>query len=143
MKYFFFILILVLLVSCREPDKEKMDFIKKLIDNPDDYEIIIKNSQYYQPGDYYFLREKIIPMMISHIKNYFTNKTFHVRYSETNEISQRNNNKNKLPLYSILIDSDDKENKLYFSFEKKDNKWILIMIARGEPQMDPPVDDGK
>ncbi|MBI5325381.1 MAG: hypothetical protein HZB41_08955 [Ignavibacteriae bacterium] len=126
MKKILIVMIIVLFFSCNDKDKEKYEFINNLINNPENYESIIKGSRLISPFSEQYMLRFMKDRGKELFKNYFTgNKS--LKFSDTTVAASKNKN------YITNIIKIESNNKVInFGFWYFDNNWYLYNVAEHE-----------
>ncbi len=119
-------MIIVLLFSCNDKEKEKYDFISNLINNPENYESIIKGSRLISP----FSEQHMLRFMKDRgkelFKNNFTGKKYLIIFDTTVTYTPKRNYTTNV----IKIQSNNKV--INFGFWYFDNNWYLFNVTENE-----------
>lgn len=127
----FIIVIFLFSTSCiDEEGKKMMEFVNKIVENPDKMEEIIKSSEFYddevtKPNDssYRFI-------LINSIKSYKDNG---IQYQYEHDIVVNKIDGSKLKGNYVFLSSGNYlySNNVSFFFQKINDRWILIDILWG------------
>ncbi|MFH1051203.1 MAG: hypothetical protein V1779_09790 [bacterium] len=124
------------IIACNEIDKEKYELIKAIIENPTEYESIIKNSKLFKNEKLFYFDDK--NFIIDYIEEHF-NKEFDIYdienfkfiyYKQDN--SGKYNPSDTINCQNIII-GNKSNNLIHFIFDfEKDSSWTLVSVGIGK-----------
>jgi hypothetical protein len=119
-------ILIILFFSCNDKDKEKYDFINNIINNPDNYESIIKESRLISPFSEQFMLRFMKDRGKELFKNNFTGKKFLIIFDTTVTPATKKNYITNV----IKIESNNKV--INFGFWYFDNNWYLFSVSEND-----------
>lgn len=134
MKYLFLILFTYCSLQCIDKDKNRFDFIDKIVKEPENFEKIVKESKYYDSILTRLQHESYFPKITNHIKTYFYHEKYNIILDKVYQRSYKKNN-DSISYWENPILIESKEKNLYFKFIFIDNKWILELVLIQSPYL--------
>ena len=131
-----FSIVLAIFMSSCESFKEHQRFAYAVIENPDKYDSLWRNSIFYDTiypavtmvtDAPWNAGESALPYYLDKIKDIFTNNQYNLDYCK-----DFYNERKKIRSYSIYFNSPNHNHFLSFHFNYVNNKWVLEGFSVGQ-----------
>jgi hypothetical protein len=128
MKYIICFLLMVCSLKCIDKDKDRFAFIDSLLNNPDNFEKIIKDSKYFDERLRMNFDKDFIVGRVNYIKTYFYQEKYEA-ISDTLYYKTVSKENEEIKIFKNIIHIKSKSASLYFTFYFIEDKWVLVEIG--------------
>ncbi|MFH1051501.1 MAG: hypothetical protein V1779_11300 [bacterium] len=131
------------IIACKEIDREKYELIKAIVENPIEYESIVKNSKFFKKdieASLFGSKRKQMKYVIDCFEKYFHEKQFNIYDIEENavgsyiqDVSGTYTLTDDVTYFQLVIITNGKGEYMHFRFRlSNDSLWTLVWVDRGK-----------